>query len=58
MDKQIGYPDYLASDNTTKLETDFAEVKGFETITSRRSTFAVPCSTFSVRRTLAMFWNC
>lgn len=34
MDKQIGYPDYLASDNNTKLENDFAEVNSFEMIVS------------------------
>ncbi len=27
IDKQIGYPDYLSSDNNTKLENDFAKVR-------------------------------
>jgi hypothetical protein len=27
MDQQIGYPDYLGSNNDTKLEEDFAQVK-------------------------------
>ncbi len=27
IDQQIGYPDYLASDNNTKLEEEYAEVK-------------------------------
>lgn len=26
MTKQIGYPDYLGSDNNTKLENDYSEV--------------------------------
>jgi hypothetical protein len=27
MDKQIGYPDYLGSYNTSKLENDYAAVR-------------------------------
>jgi len=27
MTQKIGYPDYLASDNNTKLEQDYADVK-------------------------------
>ncbi len=29
IDQQIGYPDYLASDNNTKIEQDYAEVKKY-----------------------------
>jgi hypothetical protein len=27
IDKHIGYPDYLGSDNNTKLEDDYAKVR-------------------------------
>ena len=32
IDKQIGYPDYLGSDNNTKLENDYAEVRSSDCI--------------------------
>jgi hypothetical protein len=27
MNQQIGYPDYIVSDNTTRIEDDYADVK-------------------------------